>query len=182
MIEHRLGNFVEALLPLGVAGGFHPHKHLQLQFDGRERVLQIVRYAAGHIGPGFVALHLGQAAGTFSQVLHHTVIGLHQRCDFVFLIIVQRLQMVHIRNGHLPAQFRDGTEHTAYHRYRDEAGEQQEQQEDGDDRGDMQDGLAFQIVRDVGERGRDNGHQVTSAVHHRRIKGVIASPAHALHM
>ena len=177
MIQHRLRHFVKALLPGGVAGGFHAHEHLELQFDGRKRVFEVVRHAPRHVRPGFVALHLRQTAGALAQIPHHAVIGLHQGRNFVLLVVFQRLQVVYVRYGHLPAQLRDGAEQPAHHFKGDKAGNHQEQQENGNDGGNVQDGLRFQVVGDVGEGGRYNGHHAAAAVHHRGVQGIVAAPA-----
>ena len=76
MVQDGGGYLVKAVLPGGIAGLLHAHEHLELELDGRKRVLEVVRHAAGHVGPGLVPFYLGQAARTLSQHLHHTVVGL----------------------------------------------------------------------------------------------------------
>ena len=69
--EHLFGNIVEPVFPHRIPVGLQADELLDLELDGRERVLDFVGHLPCHRRPGLVAFRLGQLAGGIVEIVHH---------------------------------------------------------------------------------------------------------------
>ena len=134
LVEHGARRLVEVVVEGRVVSRAQAPERLHRRADGRQRVLDLVRHAAGHLAPGRDARGGGQAATGDGEVLDHAVEREGQLGDLARSADAQRARLV---GGHLPRLAReigDGAPQAARQQDREEErrpGRRYRRQEDG---------------------------------------------------
>ena len=79
VFQHHCCHLVKLLLPFRIIVLFHHDQPLDLKLDRSERILDLMGHLAGHLAPCLVSLGLCKLYGRVLQLLHHSVVSLHQR-------------------------------------------------------------------------------------------------------
>ena len=180
MVQQHLAGVVELLLPGRVALLLEAYDSLYLELHRRQRVLDFVRHLPRHSVPGLVALGLCKLARALLQLVHHTVVGIHQRGNLIAARVSDFLQLALARAAHSAAHKAQRPEHPVHHRRLRQPRKQEEQQEHGKDGHRMVHGVALEVVALLHIRRAEHCHYIAVRPEQRHIHSMVVPPAERL--
>ena len=141
MLQDYSRYLIELFLPFRIVIVLQPYESLDLKLYRCERILDLMGNLTGHLAPCLVSLSLCKSSCRITQVLDHSVVGLHEGGYLVISTIIDMLQVVEICISHLLSHLYQRSEHRVYQTCTDEQRYYKQQDEEIDDQCGMEESL-----------------------------------------